>query len=121
MTVQEALGLQEDFIALYSEKKFQTMIQTFQHKFVVGDRELKSYRRMCADLIRPFQKDIYAKWGFGKGNPAAQRMRKAFTAVDDEQAVSVNAAVLNSLIGMDMAWLPESMQTDEQKKALGNA
>mmetsp|Transcript_68136 Transcript_68136/g.145837 ORF Transcript_68136/g.145837 Transcript_68136/m.145837 type:complete len:217 (+) Transcript_68136:87-737(+) len=118
LTVQEALALQEDFVKLYSADKFQNMMKAFQHKFVVGDRELKAYRRMCADLIRPYQKDIYEKWGFGKGNSAAQRMRKAFVAHDDEQSVSVNAAVLNALIGMDMAWLPESMQTEEQKKAL---
>merc|ERR1712187_312051 len=96
-------------------ERFQAMIKDFQQKYILGDREVKTYRRMCAEVIRPYQKDLYLTWGFGRGTPAASRMRKAFAAWDSDQQVSVNAAVLNALTGMDMAWLPESMQTDEQK------
>merc|ERR1712211_86626 len=99
--------MQDDWMVLYTQPHFQRTIQSFQKRFIEGKEDLKKYRRMLPDVIRPIQKEVFQKWNFGTGQGAAVQMQIAFRPYDNEPDIQGKAAVLNNLLGIDWEWVPQ--------------
>lgn len=111
LTKEEASAMQDDWVALYTQENFANLIHAFQEKFKSGDMDPKKYKTELPKIIRPYQKSLFSKWNFGSGARAALTMQMAFQPHDNDPDIQAKAAVLNALLGIDMAWLPESMQS----------
>merc|ERR1712113_952706 len=103
--------MQDDWVLLYTSEPFGKAVEKFQRKYINGEEDLKTYRGKLPGVIQPLQKPIYEKWNFGTGRIATMNMQMAFLPHDDNPQIQANAATLNALLGLDMEWVPRSLQS----------
>lgn len=109
LTKTEAVDLQDQLIAAYSQEPIQRSLEKLQAKFHSGLAPSK-YPRMLAEVLLPTQRKVFPKWGFDPPPRGHVQMHQAFRAFDDDQEVQLRVTILNGLIGLDFAWFPEEKE-----------
>mmetsp|Transcript_81492 Transcript_81492/g.141534 ORF Transcript_81492/g.141534 Transcript_81492/m.141534 type:complete len:239 (-) Transcript_81492:121-837(-) len=118
LTKEEAMGLQDELIAEYSDPVFFATVQAYQKLFMDGIKTLKEYPKGLEDVLRPVKKKVWPKWGYEVSTRGMMIMDSHFTDLQEKIYAESNqwdleiqgrVAVVQGLVGLDFAWVPSSM------------
>jgi len=110
ISLEDAVKIQYSLIEAYTEPGFRRMLAQYQAKFLSGERDLKDYNKNLGDILRPSQQRVMPKYGFPATQKGVFMMNDAFDKFENQPEVAARAAIVNNLIGIDYAWLPETMR-----------
>mmetsp|Transcript_50811 Transcript_50811/g.128143 ORF Transcript_50811/g.128143 Transcript_50811/m.128143 type:complete len:247 (+) Transcript_50811:75-815(+) len=117
LTKAETIEFQDELIAAYSEDSVQKALEKLQNKYIKNkDLPRKNYSRMLAEVLLPPQRKVLPKWGFDPPPRGVMQMMQAITPHDPEEEVQLRVTILNGLMGMDWAWLPEEEKRQYQSQ-----
>ncbi|CAE7350258.1 unnamed protein product [Symbiodinium natans] len=85
--VEKSLQLLDELIAAYKTAEFQASLSEFQQSFMDGQRDIRQYSVLLADVAGHAQEPVFAKWGYEATTSGRMDMYAAMQDVASDEAV----------------------------------